>query len=232
VEFQVLDTGPGVPPDALAVIFEEFRRLDHPSPWGEKGLGLGLSICDRIARILDHRLVVSSRHGHGSLFAIRVPRSVAVPVRRALPDPRMRGTPLKGIKVLCIDDDPDILDGMSALLSRWGVHAMPARTIAEAESVLTVHRPDIILADYHLREPESGLDLLRRLCAANRGCPGALVTANASEALAQAARAEGFQVLRKPVKPAALRALLAALSRRQGAGGASAAVAQALDTPG
>jgi len=229
VEFQVWDTGPGVPPEALAVIFEEFRRLEHPSPWGEKGLGLGLSICDRIARILDHRLVVTSRHGRGSLFAIRVPRSAATPVRRPPPDPRMRGTPLKGMKVLCIDDDPDILDGMAALLARWGVQAMPARTIAEAESVLTVHRPHVILADYHLREPENGLDLLTRLCAATGGCPGALVTANASEALAQAARAQGFQVLRKPVKPAALRALLAALARRQGAGGAAAAVAQALD---
>jgi DNA-binding response OmpR family regulator len=141
----------------------------------------------------------------------------------------MRGTQLKGMKVLCIDDDPDILDGMSALLARWGVQAMPARTIAEAESVLTVHRPHVILADYHLREPENGLDLLQRLCAANGHCPGALVTANASEALAHAARAGGFQVLRKPVKPAALRALLAALLRRQGAGAATMAVAQALD---
>jgi DNA-binding response OmpR family regulator len=144
-------------------------------------------------------------------------------------DPRMRGTQLKGMRVLCIDDDPDILDGMGALLARWGVLAMPARTIAEAESVLTVHRPHVILADYHLREAESGLDLLKRLCAANGACPGALVTANASEALAQAARASGFQVLRKPVKPAALRALLAALVRRQGAGAATMAVAQALD---
>jgi signal transduction histidine kinase/ActR/RegA family two-component response regulator len=229
VEIQVLDTGPGVPTDALAVIFEEFRRLEQPSPWGEKGLGLGLSICDRIARILEHRLVVSSQHGTGSLFAIRVPRSTGAVARRSGADPRARGAPLHGLTVLCLDDDPDILDGMALLLGRWGVTTLTARTIAEAESLAIGRRPDVILADFHLREPETGLDVLRRLCPPGGGRPGALVTANASEQLAQTARAEGFEILRKPVKPAALRALLAAFARRQGAGAAATAVAQALD---
>jgi signal transduction histidine kinase/ActR/RegA family two-component response regulator len=230
VEFQVWDTGPGVPPEALAVIFEEFHRLEQPSPWGEKGLGLGLSICDRIARILDHRVLVNSRYGRGSLFAIRVPRSAAAAIRRTAPDPRARGMPLRGLTVLCLDDDPDILDGMAALLGRWGVQALAARTIADAEELARVERPDVILADFHLRETENGLDVLRRLCPSHGRGAGALVTANASEALAQAARAAGFEVLRKPVKPAALRALLAALSRRHGAGSsAAAAVAQAVD---
>ena len=230
VEIQVLDTGPGVPRDALELIFEEFRRLEHPSPWGEKGLGLGLSICDRIARILDHRLVVHSTPGRGSLFAIRVPRSAEAPVRRGTADPRTRGMPVRGMTVLCLDDDPDILDGMAALLGRWGIEALTARTIADAEAIAASRRPDAILADFHLREAETGLDVLRRLCA-QTGRPGALVTANAGEELAQTARSEGFEILRKPVKPAALRALLAAFARRAGtgAGGGAVAVAQALD---
>jgi len=230
VEIQVLDTGPGVPRDALELIFEEFRRLEHPSPWGEKGLGLGLSICDRIARILDHRLVVHSTPGRGSLFAIRVPRSAEAPVRRGMADPRTRGMPVRGMTVLCLDDDPDILDGMAALLGRWGIEALTARTIADAEAIAASRRPDAILADFHLREAETGLDVLRRLCA-QTGRPGALVTANAGEELAQTARSEGFEILRKPVKPAALRALLAAFARRAGtgAGGGAVAVAQALD---
>ena len=230
VEIQVLDTGPGVPPDALAVIFEEFRRLEHPSPWGEKGLGLGLSICDRIARILEHRLVVSSRHGQGSLFAIRAPRSAGAVSRREVADPRARGMLLRGMKVLCLDDDPDILDGMAALLGRWGIEPLTARTIEDAEALAESARPNVILADFHLREPENGLEVLRRLCVRGNGRSGALVTANASEDLAQAARSHGFEILRKPVKPAALRALLAAFARRQGGGAVAAAVAQALDT--
>jgi len=230
VEFQVWDTGPGVPADALAVIFEEFRRLEQPSPWGEKGVGLGLSICDRIARILDHKLIVNSRHGHGSVFAIRVPRSVAQAVYRVTQDPRTRGVPLQGMTVLCLDDELDILDGMTALLGRWGVRVLAARTIAEAEGLVQSGRPDVILADFHLRESESGLEALRRLSAMNGRRPGALVTANASADLVAGARADGFEMLRKPVKPAALRALLAAFARRKVAGaGSSVAAAQAFD---
>jgi PAS domain S-box-containing protein len=230
VDFQVWDTGPGVPSDALALIFEEFRRLEQPSPWGEKGVGLGLSICDRIARILDHRLIVNSRHGHGSVFAIRVPRSVAPAVHRIAPDPRARGVPLQGMTVLCLDDEQDILDGMTALLDRWGVKVLAARTIIEAERLAAAQRPDVILADFHLRESETGLDALRRLSAMNGGRPGALVTANASLELVAGARSDGFEILRKPVKPAALRALLAAFARRKVAGvGSSVAAAQAVD---
>jgi Na+/proline symporter/signal transduction histidine kinase len=230
VEFQVWDTGPGVPGDALVLIFEEFRRLEQPSPWGEKGVGLGLSICDRIARILDHRLTVNSRHGHGSVFAIRAPRATTPVMRRGSLDPRARGVPLKGMTVLCLDDEPDILEGMGALLGRWGVKVLPARTIADAESLALSGRPDVILADFHLRETETGLEALCRLCAMNGGRPGALVTANASAELTQGARANGFEILRKPVKPAALRALLAAFARRKIAGaGSSVAAAQAID---
>ena len=230
VEFQVWDTGPGVPSEALALIFEEFRRLEQPSPWGEKGVGLGLSICDRIARILGHQLVVRSRHGHGSVFAIRTPRSIALAVHRNVPDPRTRGVPLQGMTVLCLDDELDILDGMTALLGRWGVRVLAARTIGEAENLAAAERPDVILADFHLRESESGLDALRRLAAMNGGRPGALVTANASVEVVAGARAGGFEMLRKPVKPAALRALLAAFARRKVAGaGSSVAAAQAVD---
>ena len=77
VELQVIDTGPGITPEDRSAIFEEFRRLDQPSPWGEKGLGLGLSICERIAAILDSTLTLESTPGRGSIFGIRVPRAGA-----------------------------------------------------------------------------------------------------------------------------------------------------------
>jgi CheY-like chemotaxis protein len=117
---------------------------------------------------------------------------------------------------------------MAALLGRWGVRVLAARTIGEAENLAAAERPDVILADFHLRESESGLDALRRLAAMNGGRPGALVTANASMEVVAGARAAGFEMLRKPVKPAALRALLAAFARRKVAGaGSSVAAAQA-----
>src|SRR3546814_15095062 len=67
----VWDTGPGIPPHHLQQIFEEFARLDQTSPWGERGLGLGLSICQRISRVLDAPIRVRSQVGHGSVFRDR-----------------------------------------------------------------------------------------------------------------------------------------------------------------
>ncbi|MGP1665102.1 MAG: PAS-domain containing protein, partial [Rhodanobacter sp.] len=82
VRIEVWDSGPGIASEQRARIFDEFQRLDQPSPWGEKGLGLGLSICDRLASILGHRLDLHSRVHQGSCFAISVPRNAAVPARR------------------------------------------------------------------------------------------------------------------------------------------------------
>lgn len=76
VEFVVIDTGPGIAPESRRAIFEEFHRLDQQSPWGEKGLGLGLSICERIAHIIGATLTLHSEPGHGSAFGVCVQRSL------------------------------------------------------------------------------------------------------------------------------------------------------------
>ncbi|NJD32152.1 MAG: hybrid sensor histidine kinase/response regulator [Gammaproteobacteria bacterium] len=230
VELQVWDTGPGIPEQHQRAIFDEFRRLDRPSPWGEQGLGLGLSICHRIGLLLGLQLGVRSEVGRGSVFSVRVPLSSATTSIAASPAPEVRAaTPasLVGLVALCIDNEPEILDGMKALMSRWGVRVLTAVNSAEARRQAEQEPPDVILADYRLGDGElDGLDLLQAI---RRGgvepIPGALVTADHSPAVAERARALGYPVLRKPVKPAALRALLGALaSQRQAGGSAVAAV--------
>ncbi|NLW97981.1 MAG: response regulator transcription factor, partial [Xanthomonadaceae bacterium] len=116
--------------------------------------------------------------------------------------------------VLCVDNDRDILSGMHALLSRWGVRTVTATTVDEALERLS-ERPDVLLVDYHLHDRLDGLDTLDALRGA-AGCalPGALLTADGSDALKRAARERGYRVLTKPVKPASLRAFLAAQRRR------------------
>ena len=117
VRIEVWDSGPGIAAEQRARIFDEFQRLEQPSPWGEKGLGLGLSICDRLAGILGHRLDLHPQVGHGSCFAVSVPRSEAMPARR---QKVQRSGPDKQLPltVLYLDNDATILDGMRALLSR------------------------------------------------------------------------------------------------------------------
>lgn len=214
VRIEVWDTGPGIEPEQRRQIFGEFQRLDHPSPWGEKGLGLGLAICERMAAMLGHGLDLRSWPGRGSCFAVGTPRAAAsrpmgartaarpVPVGLELP-----------LDVLCLDNDHAILEGMAALLKRWGVEARLAADVDAAEAILAERPVDLILADYHLGAGLDGLAALARLRERWPDLPAALITADGSAELKQRARALGYPVLHKPVKPAALRALLAALAR-------------------
>ena len=217
IEIQVWDTGPGIPVHHLGQIFEEFRRFDTPSVrpgiGGERGLGLGLSICQRIARTLDHPLRVHSRVGSGSLFSIRVPVGVAAR-QRAIPETAPAPDVLAGLRVLCVDNDPEILDGMRALLGRWKAVALTASTVDEALAQLA-ERPDVALVDYHLHDRLDGLGVIAELRRrARRDLPAALLTGDGSDTLKHAAREYGCAVLTKPVKPASLRAFLAARGAR------------------
>ncbi len=225
VELQVWDTGPGIPEHHMRQIFEEFHRYQQPFDWGEQGLGLGLSICQRISRLLDHGLSARSQVGKGSMFSILLPRVAAV--ARAVPAAPSRalssGDSLVGLRVLCVDNDQEILDGMRALLGRWQVEVISASTVDQALERMQA-RPDVLLVDYHLHDRLDGLDTLEALNArAQRQVPGALLTADGRDELKQLARERGYRLLTKPVKPASLRAFLSAFHdplrvRESGAG--------------
>ena len=213
IELQVWDTGPGIPAHHLGQIFEEFRRFEHGGPGGERGLGLGLSICQRIARILGHPLQVDSRVGRGSVFSIRVPPGQAAPARAPRPQPAPDA--VAGLRVLCVDNDPEILDGMRTLLDRWGAIALTAATVDEALAQIDPGDPDtlpdVALVDYHLHDRLDGLGVIAELRRrARRDLPAALLTGDGSDPLKNAAREYGCTVLTKPVKPASLRAWLGA----------------------
>ena len=158
-----------------------------------------------------------SRIGVGSVFAITVPfgrasfPDIAAPVAN---EPRFADS-LAGLRVLCIDNDREILEGMRALLSRWKAVTLVAATTDEAIALLDVlgpgAAPDVALVDYHLHDRLDGLgiiDLLRERLGPD--FPAALLTGDGSDALKHAARAHRCRVLTKPVKPASLRAFLAA----------------------
>jgi CheY-like chemotaxis protein len=146
-------------------------------------------------------------------------------VQVPLAGPLLRGTPRaaapvpaafsQALHVLCLDNEPEILEGMAALLGRWGLSCDLALNASEAQTALRARRPDVILADFHLGAAQDGLEILDALRAdCVMAPPAALITADGSDELKQRARQRGVAVLHKPVKPAALRALLAALARQ------------------
>jgi DNA-binding response OmpR family regulator len=168
--------------------------------------------------MLDHPISVRSWPGRGSVFGIRVPvadtAAPAKPARAFVP-----AGDLAGLKVLCLDNDREILDGMEALLGRWGVAVRVAETVAVALDLARDERPDVLVADYHLHDQLDGLEALvalRGVCGAHT--PAVLVTADGSDTLKRSARDLGIPVLTKPIKPASLRAFLAAQQHRTTAG--------------
>ena len=217
LKIAVWDTGVGIDDAEEQVIFQEFHRLDYAQRLDEKGLGLGLAICDRIATMLGHEMAVRSRPGRGSCFSISVPLASQEQVeQQARPAASPRdSSKLEGLAVLCIDNEPDILEGMNLLLDRWGCRVDLAENLQQAETqVRDQGPPDMVLVDYHLTEQSNGLDVMKylsRLC--KKDLPAIVITADRSPELEEAARARGFGILRKPIKPGALRALMTNMLR-------------------
>jgi len=214
IRIEVWDTGPGISEDQLGVIFEEFQRLGHYDYQGEKCLGLGLAIADRIVRMLGHRLSVRSWVGRGSVFSVQVPRGQAA-VREEPPPAPVTGA-LHGLCVLCVDNEPSIVEGMRNLLAGWGCRVLTATDLDSAMAAVEASEEgvDAMLVDYRLDQDANGIDLMDAVRArVGQAVPGVLITADYREAIRAAARERGYQFLNKPVKPAALRAVLSQFRR-------------------
>ena len=212
LQLSVWDTGVGIDAQDSEAIFREFHRLEYAQRLDEKGLGLGLAICDRIARMLDHDMHVSSRPGHGSCFSVSVPLATAEAIENRPQSAVATGdsSPLEGLVVLCVDNEPEILDGMKLLLERWGCTAWLAANRAQAERrVKESGAPHFLLLDYHLGEQSNGMDVAAHIDSlVDAALPAIVITADRSSAVEDAARAKGYGLLRKPIKPAALRTLI------------------------
>ncbi|HET6838893.1 MAG TPA: hybrid sensor histidine kinase/response regulator [Bradyrhizobium sp.] len=210
LQIGVYDTGVGIPLLKRGEIFKEFHRLEQGARIA-RGLGLGLSIVERLARVLNHGIALDSNAGGGSFFSVTVPIANAInhtaAVTSATP---LSKTPISGSLIVCVENDPAILDGMRTLLSAWDAEVIavadPDAAIAAIEA--TGRQVTGLLVDYHL-DRGNGLaairDIRRRF---GEAIPAILITADRSPHVRAAAREEQIAVLSKPVKPASLRALL------------------------
>ncbi|WP_374469410.1 PAS-domain containing protein [Phenylobacterium sp.] len=199
LRFDVWDTGRGIPDHSRDAIFREFHRVGGEA---EPGMGLGLAIVDRVAKLLGHPVAVRSVLKRGSMFSVSTP--ACPPAQTPAAAPRPRGGALTGLRVLCVDNEPAILDSLRALLRRWGAEvdtAVAAAAVAEGAGPW-----DAALIDYHLGSADDGLAVIARL--GDRLGRTALVTAESDATVLERARRLGVTVIGKPVQPAALKAFL------------------------
>jgi Na+/proline symporter/signal transduction histidine kinase/ActR/RegA family two-component response regulator len=209
LRIDVYDTGIGIPQSKRRAVFKEFHRLDQGARVA-RGVGLGLSIVERIARVLDCEVALKSAVGHGSRFSFEVPRGKAAAEPQQQNVASHKTGRLAGTVALCIDNDRTILDGMRKLLGGWGCRVLTAADLTEALAAMSADNiePDGLLVDYHL-DGANGIgviiELRRRL---NRHVPAILITADRSVHVRDEAQAQGVHLLNKPLKPASLRALI------------------------
>ncbi|MEH6588040.1 MAG: PAS domain-containing hybrid sensor histidine kinase/response regulator [Halioglobus sp.] len=215
-ELQVWDTGPGIAEENQVKVFEEFERLQRQAQQGEEGLGLGLAIVARYAELLGHRLQLLSGQGKGTMFSITITYGQTAARNRDTPS-QGGGSDLAGLRVLCLDNDPLILDGMQQLLTTMGAQTTAVASRAELLAACSgSERPDIILADYHLDGGETGLNAVLDLRQRDsRSIPCVIISADDSDVIKDRAKAVGFRFLAKPVHAARLRALVLALTGNQ-----------------
>ncbi|MBI6884421.1 NahK/ErcS family hybrid sensor histidine kinase/response regulator [Pseudomonas putida] len=213
LRLEVWDTGRGIAQDRLQDIFLEFNQLDVGRAADRKGVGLGLAIVERIAKILGYRIQVRSWPGRGSVFSIEVPLGKEVPlaVHQAVPLPSV-GDPLPGRRLLVLDNEVSILESMGALLGQWGCEVVTATDQEGALLALQGRAPELILADYHLDHGVVGCEVVRYLREHFAAAiPAVIITADRSDQCRRGLQKLGAPLLNKPVKPGKLRAVLSQL---------------------
>lgn len=212
VEIQVADTGAGIPADQLGLIFQEFYQGTIDTANRKPGLGLGLNIAARLAELLDHRLQVRSEPGRGTVFSVIVPLGDVwrSKIEQFDIDERIAGE-FMGVKVIVVEDDTNLRNAISVMLSRWGVEAMSVKDGKEALETIASHGfvPQLAIVDYSLPNGELGTDAISAIrILVDKQLPGIVCTAEMERGLISSIRATGLPVLTKPVSPARLRSVM------------------------
>lgn len=216
VRIEVWDTGPGIAVADRERIFDEFQRGNAAETKSSGGFGLGLAIVQRMADTLDHRVGLCSRVGHGTCFYLYAKESP----REEWSAQRQPSTPagirqsygFKGINALVVDNDEIVVEAMRMLLEGWGGTVAAAKSPQEVEAILASgrFRPDVIMADYHLDDGATGTQVIDRVRAVHgKSLPAIVITADHSMETATEIMNASCEMLRKPVRPAELRALVA-----------------------
>ncbi|TGN40574.1 PAS domain-containing hybrid sensor histidine kinase/response regulator [Marinobacter confluentis] len=211
LEIGVWDSGIGIEPDKLEEIFTEFHQILHRDNGGRQGVGLGLAIVDRMARVLDYEVRVASRYGKGSRFTVALPQAVSTGAVLSVVEPSVtHPTSFNGLLVLVIDNEKVVQESMRALLELWGCDVVTAASVKEA--VAARREMDIILADYHLDDDQTGCEAVLALRHHyGRDIPAAILTADRSDEIHRLVASASLPMLNKPVKPNRLRALVTSL---------------------
>ena len=209
LRLQIWDTGSGIAPEHQPRIFDEFYQAGTPETQARQGLGLGLTIVRRLARLLVYSLQLHSKPGQGTVFSLDVP---LLENTLAVIDPLIEdsSSALSG-RVLIVDDDLAVLDALGHLLRQWGLEVELLNNLNLVKHALRA-APDVVLVDYQLLNGETGLMVAREVHKRwGVSIPVVLITGDTRTETIHLLRQSGFPILHKPVRANQLRTLLMTL---------------------
>jgi signal transduction histidine kinase/CheY-like chemotaxis protein len=210
VRICIYDTGVGISATELKRIFEAYYQSTNPRVAQAAGMGLGLSIVDRIATLLSLQLHVISEPGKGSLFAVDVPLGDAFKLAESRYTAAFPDNLLNRIMVV-IDDNSDVLNSMKANIDRWGCRTVFARDASQAlvELISADLEPDCIISDYHLTHGENGFEAIEQIRKEfSNDIFSILMTSDPNPAIREVSQQKGYAFITKPLNMAKLRALI------------------------
>ncbi len=215
VSIEITDTGIGIPADQLRLIGEEFYQIGVPSNSTREGYGLGLSIVQRLIRLLALELRVASETGKGSTFSVRLPQTAAVPAPERPQAGPVRSREERDVdaSILLVEDDPDVRNATRMLLRTEGYQVTTAASVAEAvRSLRENRRTDLLVTDFHLAGGETGVQVISRLREElGATLKAVLITGDTSSAVKELAQDPNLRIVSKPVQAEAFLELVRVL---------------------
>lgn len=212
IKIEVGDTGVGIPQAHHQDVFREFFQLGNPERDRNKGLGLGLAIVNRLTVLLGHPLDMRSTPAAGSVFSVSLSRGDAAIAQAQEPAMDTVQSDEMPLRILLIEDELHVQEAMTVLLQSWG-HEVVAVS-SEGEALTIAPMPDVVIADYRLRENRTGFEALHRIGSLwGQAIPSLIVTGDTSPERSRQAQESGFAFLHKPVAPGKLRAFLRGVQR-------------------
>jgi len=210
---EVRDSGIGIPADSHQKIFEEFYQLGNPERDRQKGLGLGLAIVSRLSRLLSCPIELISEPGFGTTMAVTVPAGrtgvQAVAAVRTEPDG------FHGLRVLIIDDEPEVRFAMQTIMNKWDCDTVAAESLVDAMTLMNEKKwePELAISDYRLKDNTDGIQVLNWLREQyGTGLPCLVITGDIEADRLKTVRESGYVLLHKPIPPGKLRAVIGSLT--------------------
>jgi PAS domain S-box-containing protein len=216
VRIEVLDTGIGIPPDQLPYIYDEFYQIGVPTNSSRDGYGLGLSIVQRLVKLLTLKLDVRSEVGRGSAFSLVLPASTGHDVtadRTSSRSPLSGAQPIGEARVLVVEDNVSVRQATCLLLELEGYHVTPVASLSEAlQHIQKGHGVDLLITDYHLSDGETGTQVIATLREIlGISLKAVLTTGDTSSAIKQLPRDPYLRITSKPIQAEELLTMLRAL---------------------